>query len=179
MIWVLALGRFADEQEDTGGDGDEVIKFPYEYNYTDDAFYNISLAWFTKLFLQFSLSPSPSSSAWESISARFLQNIFTFQTILTTDLTIINISTVQHKRQFKSSPSKASAASQQGQTTAASYLQQYARPPSQVTATTRVHKSVKTNTTQCKHPSLKTMIVAVIVQRSFYGPQSGQYCTVV
>ena len=46
MIWVLALGRFADEQEDTGGNGDEVIKFPHdddhlvEYKYTeeDDAF---------------------------------------------------------------------------------------------------------------------------------------------
>ena len=110
--------------------------------------FDISVAWFTKLFLQFSLSPSPSSSAWEFISARFLHKISSpfshhihlFHTIFTIDFTIINIPTVQHKRQFKSSPSKASAASQQGQTTAASYLQQYARPPSQVTATTRIHK---------------------------------------
>ena len=39
----------------------------------------------------------------------------------------------QHKRQFKSTPSKTSAATSQAPTTAASYLQQYARPPSQVT----------------------------------------------
>ena len=141
--------------------------------------FDISVAWFTKLFLQFLLSLSPSQSAWESISARFLQNIFTFQTILTTDLTIINISTVQHKRQFKSSPSKASAASQQGQTTAASYLQQYARPPSQVTATTRIHitqvlKSAKTNTTQRKHPSPQQALLSSVV---FEGP-FGHFCTV-
>ena len=40
MIWVLALGRFADEQEDTGGNGDEVNVHLDEYIYTqkDDTF---------------------------------------------------------------------------------------------------------------------------------------------
>ena len=44
MIWVLALGRFGDLHEDTGGDGDAngdgVIKCPYENGNLGENKYN-------------------------------------------------------------------------------------------------------------------------------------------
>jgi len=61
--------------------------------------------------------------------------IWVLALVLVISVTIIvclGVYICKHKRQFKSTPSKTSAATSQAPTTAASYLQQYARPPSQV-----------------------------------------------
>ena len=81
MIWVLALGKFDDEEVVNDGDG-----------HVDDKLLGSHTLY---SLLQFLLSPSPSSSAWEFTSARFLdkntfENLSDF--IFTTNLTIISIS---------------------------------------------------------------------------------------